>query len=128
MSSTMMIRKSDEMRIAVETALTGKMTAKGTRRIAKSRSSRNEGSCFSAAEKPSIAYRTDAKKLRRFRRFGSSCLSIAIEVTTDVVSVGSARVSDEGSGLLGGILAAVEIEIGEIVEDICVTSILFINL
>ena len=40
---------------AVDTALTGRMMAKGVRMMTKIRSSRNDGSCFRAARKPSNA-------------------------------------------------------------------------
>jgi len=54
-SSAMMMTKSDASMTAVETALTGSMTANGVRMATKIRSSRNDGSCFTAAQKPSIA-------------------------------------------------------------------------
>src|SRR4051812_8609015 len=66
-SSAMTIRNSDMIITAVETALTGRMIANGVRIATKIRSSRNDGSCFTAAQKPSTAQRTDEIKLLKLR-------------------------------------------------------------
>ena len=68
-NSTMMIRNSDAIITAVQTALIGRMMASGVRTMTNIRSSRNEGSCRRAAEKPSRAKRTESIKVRKFLRF-----------------------------------------------------------
>ncbi len=70
-SSAMMMTNSDASITAVETALMGRMTAMGVRITTKIRSSRNEGSCRTAAQKPSTAKRTDWMKFRKSRRLVS---------------------------------------------------------
>src|SRR4051812_27289003 len=70
-SSAITIRKRDMIITAVDTAFTGRMIAKGVRTATKRRSSRNEGSWRTAAQKPSRAYFTDWMKFRKSRRFDS---------------------------------------------------------
>ena len=54
-NSAITISSSEAIITAVDTALIGRMMAKGVRMTTKIRSSRNDGSCFSAARKPSSA-------------------------------------------------------------------------
>ena len=89
----MIMRNSAAIITAVETALTGRMMATGVRMIAKIRSSRNEGSCRQAAEKPSRANATELKKFRKFRRLAGGGLA-------DGVTAGQARQPAIGEGSL----------------------------
>src|ERR1041384_7618540 len=70
-SSTIRMRMSEAIISAVETALIGRMIANGTSRMENSRSSRNDGSCRTAAKNPSRAKRSDERKFRKVRRLGS---------------------------------------------------------